>query len=259
MTDEALETFLEEYRKAPGTQAEKYDRYWKKLHTSERPAAVSLVKTLDLLTKGCEEPRAHQVVKGLAKRRYLVVYGPVGTNHGALVGQKDSTGAWGTWDGQAKQLADGVIVVSNEYEGNWIMTACVLAHEFRHILDVEETALGRLDIGIVPNDPESLNQDEPQRRANITSGAVAQALGFRGWKLYQQMTPSQVEELKGQWGERWWSPDGCAQIDYQMDHLAEFQKQKPHLKAQRCGRPCDDFERYGYCDRYVYFPPCWDH
>jgi hypothetical protein len=29
--------------------------------------------------------------------------------------------------------------------------------------------------------------------------------------------------------------------------------------AQKCGAPCKDFDHYGYCDRKVYQPPCYQH
>lgn len=42
----------------------------------------------------------------------------------------------------------------------------------------------------------------------------------------------------------------------------EGQKQKigdRDRKAVKCGAKCKYFEEYGYCDRLVYDPPCWQH
>jgi len=30
-------------------------------------------------------------------------------------------------------------------------------------------------------------------------------------------------------------------------------------KTVKCGARCKDFSKYGFCDRMVYIPPCWQH
>lgn len=251
MDDDEVDAYLKGYRDLPGSQDEKFKKYAEQIRTGTKPGATSLRNTFSLV-KQSKEKRAQQLAKALYKRRVVIVYGPAGTNHGIL---RDR----GTWDPKKQMYADGVIVVANRYEGNWLGTAAVLAHELRHLLDVEETKMGRLHIGIDER-PESLNEDEPQRRANINSGAVAAGLDWKGYHdIYAKITPAQWEEVAKKFGPNWRNTeDMLAQIDFQVEELRKFEKDKPKLKAHRCGRPCKE-AKYGTCDRMVYFPPCWDH
>ena len=251
MDDDEVDAYLKGYQNLPGSQDEKFKKYAEQIRAGTKPGATSLRNTFAIV-KQSKEKRAQQLAKALYKRRVVIVYGPAGTNHGIL---RDR----GTWDPKTKMCTDGVIVVANRYEGNWLGTAAVLAHELRHLLDVEETKMGRLHIGIDER-PESLNEDEPQRRANINSGAVAAGLDWKGYHdVYAKMTPAQWEEVAKKFGPNWRNTeDMLAQIDFQVGELRKFEKEKPKLKAHRCGRPCKE-AKYGTCDRKVYFPPCWDH
>lgn len=251
MDEDELEAYLKSYNSLPGSQDDRFKKYAEQIRTGTKPGVTSLRNSFNL-AKGSKEKRAQQLAKALYKRRVVIVYGPAGTNHSALRSR-------GTWDPKKKMYTDGVIVVANRYEGNWIGTAAKLGYQLRQLLDAEETKMGRLDIGI-DDTPESLNSEEAERRAHINAGAIAAGLDWRGYHdVYAKMTPAQWKEVAKKFGPNWRdTEDMLAQIDFQIGKLKEFEKEKPKLKAQRCGRPCKE-AKYGTCDRKVYFPPCWDH
>lgn len=257
---EELNGFLKQHEEFKGTKEEKYAQYLKKRKESKNPLWQSIETTFNVLSKS-ESARAH-FQNGIESRRFLIAYANTGSNHGALTHQdRKDADQWGNWDEKTGHLVDGLIVISNEYKDNWLMSACVLAHEYRHILDIEETKLGRLNIGIQWNDPDSLNEAEPQRRANINAGIVAVGLKYNGERPFVEGWTAQQKEVKNaDWGPNWCaSPDACAQVLAQFEMYKDFLKQTPTLTKQKCGRRCKDFKHHGYCDHEVYFPPCWQH
>lgn len=53
--------------------------------------------------------------------------------------------------------------------------------------------------------------------------------------------------------------DPKLQKKFKERYKKEKEKEKKKRTTKRCGAECKDFEEYGYCDRLVYDPPCWQH
>ncbi|MEW6735327.1 MAG: hypothetical protein AB1489_28805 [Acidobacteriota bacterium] len=245
MSEDKIAGFLANYRAQQGDLNQKYSHYLSNLQKSNNPKWKTIARTIELLEKS-SDPVANQVAKRIKENRFVVVMDELGSNRGCLREP-------GVFD-KTDELTDGVIVLDSRYVDNVIGAAGVLAHEIRHVLDLEETKAGRLNIGIRIGDPSSLNASEPQNRADTYAGHVLSVLGYRKAIKYGLSQEGKAEKKKI-WGARWML-DSEELIDPKMSRLQEFGARK-EKKAVFCHRRCKS--KPGECARKVYFPPCWDH
>jgi hypothetical protein len=249
-SEKEIEDQLLAYNSLKAPLDAKYQRYREKMDKSKKPEGITL-KGAESLFNEADDEEIKGMVKQLSERRILVFLGPVGANHGALRYA-------GHWDENENKFMDGVMIIDNRYIRNYLGSAGVMAHELRHILDCEETQLKRLDIGISPSDPSSLDNEESQKRANIAHGRVMHAFKFKksDWsrQLFNEKNYTNVDPRFAQN----WTHDERAVVEMN-DNLKLYLAEKPKLTKQKCGRPCKDFKGHGFCDRKLFYPPCWDH
>lgn len=244
MTTESPDAFVSKYRQTKGTPEEKYQRYLDKLKSSPKSRAKTIQGALDLL-ESSKDREVAMVAKALKAKRYLVMMTGLGENHGQLL----ETGEWNT---KSQRLHDGVILVDDRYIGNYIGTAGVLAHELRHILDMESSR-GKWLKHHVGTD--NLDKAGPQGRANAYAGLILSKLGYVPVKKDEW---EKIREITATIGQNWgsWAKDDDALIEANHKY-GVFNSIRKGLKAQRCGRPCKT--KQGPCGRLITVPPCWDH
>ena len=242
------------------------------LEAMAKARQITIEKALQLLeNSGQKLPKS--IIKAIERRRLLIFMASVGDESGKSHGKIQQIG---DWDPQSETFNDGAIVIDNEYIGNYIGTAGVIAHELRHIMDCEESKWDektningekireKLDTGVVFGTSDlGLNNNKAQGRANIYSGGVLAALGWNPDQIWAKMSTQEKNALRATWGPNWDGIDGSSGTGSTMDekmrlYLDKFEKAKSKLKTRKCARICRHKE-YGICDREVFFPPCHDH
>ena len=235
---------------------EKYGEYQKALNNeAEIPYGRTIQQALDLLSK-CKDKKVRQVAEKIRGKQIVILFDDMGANHGQI----NSYSNWRTETGPKGNKYDVVstvlIKVGSQYKRSALATAGVLAHELRHLLDMELEKNGQLNIGVIGN----MDSSDAQHRADTYSGYVLNKLGYR--KFDPPLTAAQIQKLKKIWGEEW--NDTAGDLNYKISMIRDFYKltqdadPKKRPEPQVCGRPCNN-PKYGLCDRKVYFPPCWDH
>lgn len=304
--EKSAEYLVSQHHQRPGTKQEKFDQYilelkaiaekhkckdllnlkneyrTKKGDFSEDPPEldaammkakqVTVYKALELLVKS-NSPLAKSLAKALKKRRVAIFMASVGTEHGKDNGKIHELGSW---DPSKEQFNDGAIIIGDEYIGNYIGAAGVIAHELRHIMDCEESMWDekrdengniirkKLDIGFSMGKTDyGLNADLPQERANIYSGGLLAELGWNSDSIWTKMSATDKDALREKWGPDWdgmLSTSGvCSNMDEKMKlFLTKHYHVRDKINKKKCGRICRN-KRYGICDREINFPPCWDH
>jgi hypothetical protein len=260
-----IDAWLADYRKKKGSKDEKYSLYRQKMASSGKPEWKTIQGALDLL-KETQDPRILKILRSIEKRRIVFVMDELGFDHGKIHENGD-------WDKKSEKYDNSVIVIDKRYIGNYIGIAGVIAHEYRHILDCEEHRWAEkgsrkkrhewISLGDYGNG-QGLNDERSQIRANSFAGGILNLLGWIDSETLKNMHPDDLRKLikkKKNWGPKWFSTDNSIlqAMDGKSKLGREFESRKGRIKKKRCGRITFNFGRYGYCDREVANPPCWDH
>jgi hypothetical protein len=141
-----------------------------------------------------------------------------------------------------------------------------LLHELVHVAGGEELDAEAIENHLYPfksTDPtyddflKFIEQDKPCKYTENKRTLLASKFVIwdpKNGKLWTQIgsrsKPKKGEELDDEFKADSSILDKLAQMP-----LGECGKEQP----EKCGAACKDFETYGYCDRKVYQPPCWQH
>jgi hypothetical protein len=249
MSYDKTNSLLKKYDETKGTKDEKYNNIYRKTIKDGKTETARTIRRALVLLENCNDRKVKQIARTIREKRMLVIFDDsVGWNEQGCLYR------YGEWEKKSGWLLkDGVILVNKAYTGNAIGTAGVLAHEIRHLLDIEETRAKRLDVGIIISKTESLNEAEPQSRADITGGYVLNALGYKA-----NLSSEEKNKMRSIWGNYWDKNNvNLNFMDHKVTKYNEFEKEKHKMKAEFCCRPCRT--KQGPCGRKIYFPPCWDH
>lgn len=206
----------------------KYEAYISKLKKKNSPRAQTLVKAFGLLSRS-RNPAPKKMLKGLLKRRTVVLFDDLGTNRGWLY----RPGVRGK-DGIER---DGVILIDNKYVDSAICAVGVLAHEYKHIKDREKRVSG---IFATPD------AEELQNRADEYAGQIMNDMGAEP-DLPGKLTHEQIAELKEKWGKKWslWYND--------MNHKMNLARE---AKAEAAKTHMDSHGESTHCNGHNHSPTC---